>query len=59
MRFNMAWPNNAIQYGMAYEFACQREPVRFRNEERFILMMIALALPQSSTREVGNGLGAY
>ena len=26
-------PNNAIQYDMAYEFACQREPVRFRNEE--------------------------
>ena len=45
---------------MAYEFACQREPVRFRNEDSFKLMMIALALPQSSTREaVGNELGAY
>ena len=44
---------------MAYEFACQREPVRFRNEESFEFMMIALALPQSSTLEVGNELGAY
>ena len=48
------------QYDMAYEFACQREPVRVRNEDSFKLMMIALALPQSSTREaVGNELGAY
>ena len=35
-------PNDAKQYGMAYEFACQREPVGFRNEESFKLMMIAL-----------------
>ena len=52
--------HNVIQYDMAYEFACQREPVRFRNEDSFKLMMIALALPQSWTREaVGNELGAY
>ena len=45
---------------MAYEFACQREPVRFRNEDSFKLIMISLALPQSWTREaVGNELGAY
>ena len=45
---------------MAYEFACQREPVRFRNEDSFKLMMIALAFPQAWTREaVGNELGAY